>query len=230
MTIYLYKKTHNITGLSYLGKTTQDPFKYPGSGKYWLRHLQNHGNDVTTMVLKECQSNDEVKECGIFYSHQWNVVESDLWANLKPEEGDGMTSTTAKIINNDQKKKKDQSNQMISSWGDDSFRKNREQQIREFWDSDEGKIKSIERGENRRGKSNKRSKKWDDPVFRDKVIKRGKNHPKYDHTIYTFVHDSGIVEYCTRQELIEKYNLDQASVTNHIKGNYKSTKGWRVIK
>jgi hypothetical protein len=34
MTIYLYKKTHNITGLKYLGKTAQsNPYKYPGSGK-----------------------------------------------------------------------------------------------------------------------------------------------------------------------------------------------------
>ena len=31
MTIYLYKKTHKVTGLQYLGKTVRDPFKYNGS-------------------------------------------------------------------------------------------------------------------------------------------------------------------------------------------------------
>jgi len=34
MTIYLYKKTHNVTGLQYLGKTTRNPFTYKGSGVY----------------------------------------------------------------------------------------------------------------------------------------------------------------------------------------------------
>jgi 5-methylcytosine-specific restriction endonuclease McrA len=41
--IYLYVKTHNKTGLKYLGKTEQDPFVYLGSGKRWLNHLNKHG-------------------------------------------------------------------------------------------------------------------------------------------------------------------------------------------
>jgi hypothetical protein len=44
----LYVKTHNITGLKYFGKTTNDPFKYKGSGKYWLDHLKN-----TEMMLPQ---------------------------------------------------------------------------------------------------------------------------------------------------------------------------------
>jgi hypothetical protein len=87
--IYLYKKTHNITGLKYLGKTTQDPFKYKGSGTYWSNHINKHGYDVTTEVLKECQSVDELKEWGIYYSDLWNIVESKEWANIRPESGDG---------------------------------------------------------------------------------------------------------------------------------------------
>lgn len=39
MIIHLYVKIHNVTGLKYFGKTTKDPFKYRGSGKYWLAHL-----------------------------------------------------------------------------------------------------------------------------------------------------------------------------------------------
>ena len=41
MIIYLYLKQHNITGLKYFGKTEQNPYKYKGSGIYWLRHLKN---------------------------------------------------------------------------------------------------------------------------------------------------------------------------------------------
>jgi len=90
MTIYLYKKTHRITGLMYLGKTTaKDPHSYSGSGKYWKAHLNKHGFDYETEILKECVTNDEVKQWGEYYSELWNIVESSDWANLKSESGDG---------------------------------------------------------------------------------------------------------------------------------------------
>ena len=90
MTIYLYVKTHNKTGLKYLGQTTaKDPHKYPGSGVYWKLHLEKHGYDYTTEIISECQTKDEIKELGIYYSNLWNIVESDEWANLKIEQGDG---------------------------------------------------------------------------------------------------------------------------------------------
>lgn len=90
MIIYLYKKTHNKTGLQYLGVTAStNPHKYTGSGVYWKKHITKHGYDVTTEILRECTSKDEVKEYGIYYSQLWNIVESKQWANLKEECGDG---------------------------------------------------------------------------------------------------------------------------------------------
>jgi hypothetical protein len=96
MTIYLYKKTHNKTGLQYLGKTkSTNPHLYQGSGSYWTDHINVHGYDVTTEILRECSSNEEVREWGIYYSKLWNIVyERDqsgkkTWANLKEETGDG---------------------------------------------------------------------------------------------------------------------------------------------
>ncbi len=90
MYIYLYVKTHLKTGLKYLGKTTAaDPHKYTGSGKYWLNHLKKHGKEYSTEILKECKSNEEVKYWGQYYSNLWDVVNSDAWANLKEETGDG---------------------------------------------------------------------------------------------------------------------------------------------
>ena len=88
--IYLYVKTHNKTGLKYLGKTSsKNPGAYKGSGKYWSLHIKKHGYDVTTEIIKECYSNKEVAELGEHYSKLWNIVESTEWANLKPESGDG---------------------------------------------------------------------------------------------------------------------------------------------
>jgi len=90
MTIYLYKKTHKDTGLKYLGKTiATDPYVYPGSGTYWTRHLEKHGNNVETEILRECVTEEELKFWGQHYSKLWNVVESKEWANLIEEAGPG---------------------------------------------------------------------------------------------------------------------------------------------
>lgn len=97
MTIYyLYTKTHKITGLKYLGYTGKaDPHKYPGSGIHWVRHLKLHGYDFSTEILHECQSKTEIKERGLYYSELWDIVNvkdengKKIWANLKPESGDG---------------------------------------------------------------------------------------------------------------------------------------------
>jgi len=87
--IYLYLKTHNKTGLKYLGKTEQDPFVYEGSGVHWKRHLAKHGNDVTTEILFETDDMEEFKRVGLEYSEKWNIVESAEFANLMVENGCG---------------------------------------------------------------------------------------------------------------------------------------------
>lgn len=86
---YLYVKTHNKTGLKYLGQTRQDPNIYTGSGKYWKLHLLKHGVDHLTEILYETNDKDDLKKWGLYYSILWNVVDSNEWANLKPESGDG---------------------------------------------------------------------------------------------------------------------------------------------
>ena len=95
--IYLYIKIHNITGLKYLGKTVQDPYKYKGSGKRWLNHLKKHGDDVTTLIVGEFNTLEDLRSTSIPMSKRFNVVESNEWANLRPETGDG--GNTAMYIN-----------------------------------------------------------------------------------------------------------------------------------
>jgi hypothetical protein len=88
-TIYLYLKTHNKTGLKYLGKTTQDPFTYRGSGKIWAQHIKKHGNDVTTKILFESTDKVEFKRVAIEFSNLYDIVKSSEFANLTTEEGQG---------------------------------------------------------------------------------------------------------------------------------------------
>jgi hypothetical protein len=89
MPIYLYVKTHVQTGLKYLGKTTQDPFKYYGSGIRWLNHLNKHGYTISTQIICESEDAQYIAQQGVYYSVLWDVVDSPDWANLKLEEGDG---------------------------------------------------------------------------------------------------------------------------------------------
>jgi len=90
--VTLYIATHNKTGLKYFGKTTryfteEDLQKYyHGSGKYWLRHLYKHGDDIT-MEIYGIYNLNEVKEEALKLSKSWDIVESKDWANLKYEDG-----------------------------------------------------------------------------------------------------------------------------------------------
>jgi hypothetical protein len=87
--IYIYLKTHNITGLQYLGKTERDPYKYNGSGTYWLNHLRKHGFNIKTEILAECKTLEEAKLIAAKYSKELDIVASKKFANLVEEAIDG---------------------------------------------------------------------------------------------------------------------------------------------
>lgn len=89
MTIYLYVKRHTKTGLLYFGKTTKkDPYKYTGSGKYWLNHITKHGKEyVDTVWLMEFTNVEECCSYAEQFSTENDIANSSSWANLKPETG-----------------------------------------------------------------------------------------------------------------------------------------------
>lgn len=90
MTIYLYLKTHNVTGMKYLGKTIRnDVDAYQGSGKVWKRHIKKHGYYVSTEILFESSDKELFNKVAKGYSDKLNIVESKNFANLCPEEGQG---------------------------------------------------------------------------------------------------------------------------------------------
>ena len=88
MVYYLYVKTHNKTGLKYLGQTKKNnPIGYKGSGIRWTNHLKKHGYNVTTEIIGAFDILEDLAVAGKFWSKYWNVVESDEWANLMEEAG-----------------------------------------------------------------------------------------------------------------------------------------------
>jgi hypothetical protein len=111
--IYLMVKTHSKTGLKYLCKTVKKKYeKYLGSGTRWTNHLNVHGNEHTTELIRICYSVDELIHWGRYYSELWNVVEErdklgrKTWANLKPEEGQGYAHGKYNPMKNKVSKKK----------------------------------------------------------------------------------------------------------------------------
>lgn len=89
--ITLMIKTHNQTGLKYFCKTNRkDYIEYLGSGKYWRNHLKSHGNDISTEVYAQFEEEcDELVEVALKFSKENNIVESEEWANMIPEDGLG---------------------------------------------------------------------------------------------------------------------------------------------
>jgi hypothetical protein len=87
-------KEHNVTGLKYLCKTECKNWQsYTGSGKYWKRHLKKHGKNFSTTLLFETCSAAEFRKVSLEYSQKFDVVNSPEWANFRPEEGDGGSTT-----------------------------------------------------------------------------------------------------------------------------------------
>ena len=93
----LYIKQHSITGLKYFGKTTRDPLKYKGSGKHWMRHYRKHGPEyvINLWISEPYIDSIAISEFALAFSKENNIVESEDWANQKPENGlDGAIAGT----------------------------------------------------------------------------------------------------------------------------------------
>jgi hypothetical protein len=97
---YLYIKTHNITGLKYLGQTSSNnPYIYNGSGLDWKNHIKKFGNNISTEIIAECKSKSELNFLGRFYSNYYKVTSAvddygnRIWANRIPETGGGASPT-----------------------------------------------------------------------------------------------------------------------------------------
>lgn len=56
----------------------------------------------------------------------------------------------------------------------------------------------------------------------------GRPGTPWDTKIYTFYHEVGQVEKCTRYDLIKKYSLNISGVTGLVTGELKTHRGWRL--
>lgn len=83
-----------LNGLKYFCKTVRKNIeKYPGSGVRWTNHVKKYGkeNIKTLWVSDWFHCPHHLQDFALMYSEYNQVVESDEWANLIPENGlDGL--------------------------------------------------------------------------------------------------------------------------------------------
>ena len=88
---YLYEKIHTNTGMLYFGTTIQkDPVKYPGSGCEWFRPRKEFGwgrKFINTLRVWIFNNQKECTKFALNFSDINDIIVSDLWANLIPENG-----------------------------------------------------------------------------------------------------------------------------------------------
>jgi hypothetical protein len=198
MTIYyLYVKTHNITGLKYLGFTgRKDPHKYPGSGTRWLNHLHKHGFNYCTDIIKECTTKDEIKTHGIYYSQLWNIVKDKSWANLKEERGDGGGCSGEANGMFGKKRPSGAMDKAIAA----SVANSKGRTYEEIYGIEKANILKKKRAMVMLG--------------RDHTYK---NNPRFDPLHYKFMNiKSGELLYCSRWVFIKYYNINKTGVSDMI--------------
>jgi hypothetical protein len=220
MTIYtLYKKVDKNSGLHYLGMTTQDPFKYSGSGIDWRSHLKNNDTDVETSIIFQTTNKKDFKLTGQYYSGLWNIVGAmddygnKIWANRIPETESG---PGWKSGNNNPMKNPISLQKMISSkTGQEPWNKGLTgQQVawnKGYKETRPVVLKNIQNA----------------ALSRPNQL--GLKKPAAIHTVYEFIHLDGRTEMSTPYELRSKYNLSQSQTSMMIKGTCKSVKGWRLV-
>ena len=87
---FLYVKRHQKTGKMYFGKTQKANIEsYSGSGVYWLKHIKKHGKEfIENVWVSEAFTDEEdLIEFATFFSEEFDIVNSENWANLQEENG-----------------------------------------------------------------------------------------------------------------------------------------------
>jgi hypothetical protein len=218
MSIYLYVKQCEHCGLRYFGKTiNSDINKYRGSGHYWLRHINKHGKNISTVETWAFNDPLEAKKFALKFSHDNNIVHSNKWANLILEDGlDGNSSDviTQELRDKFRKANTGKNNPSYGTiWITNGFKN--------------AKIKNTDIIPNGWVKGRYFVESFlKSFVSRSKV---GRNNPRFDDTIYVFKNEATGEKYKeTSYNFSEKMQLRKKCIRELVKGKRENYKGWKV--
>lgn len=240
---YLYVKTHNKTGLKYLGQTHRDPYTYLGSGTRWLNHIRKHGNDISTYILLETECKTKLKVAGLQYSELFNVVADYSWANIVEEKGTGGDTShsinfikSLKTKNYDYKKdpeyRKKVSEATKLAWetkfADPKFNMEEYKQMCSKRSKDMWATKIITE-QDRKRKSQQQTDYVNTPGVKEALSKKAKENWVKKSKTYEVTFPSGRIEIikCLRGWCNDN-NYPYYKLYNTIKNNKPSRDGWQV--
>jgi len=84
----LYIKQCPHCGLKYFGKSTrEDVENYRGSGTRWNRHLKYHQVEPVHLWNSDWYRDTSISRFALKFSSLNKIVSSEIWANLKEENG-----------------------------------------------------------------------------------------------------------------------------------------------
>jgi hypothetical protein len=153
---WLMIKRHKETGLMYFCKTTSaDPVKYNGSGTYWKNHRKIHGDNIENVWSELFNEKENLVEFATFFSVEMDIVKSNSWANLIPE--NGLQGGTVKGHITKEGKERLRLKELGRKWNHTDKTKNKMSEIRknlpdEIRCANKGRIFSIEEKISRSGK------------------------------------------------------------------------------
>jgi hypothetical protein len=229
MTIYLYIKTHKITGLKYLGKTIKNPHKYYGSGTDWVAHLNKYGYEHYTDILMECKSKEELGIWGRYYSRYYNIVTAQddygnrIWANRIPETGAGGGAIVGRKRGEEFSKKC-------------SFRQTGKAHLgygTKWWNNGITEVKTKNKPEGDEwvhGRFGIRSK-INTTKAANNTHPAGSKNGRYDHRIHTFINlITNEIVVSTQYDFRISRNMCRRSVNRLVDGSLSKYKGWILKK
>lgn len=230
---WLMIKQHRITGLKYFCKTTKkDPFSYKGSGVRWGNHLRVHGRDVETTWCQLFEDKDSLMEFARTFSVNNDIVNSDDWANLVPEDGitgwpPGQKHRPESIekcrLNANGFKKGHIPHNLGRPNSNSHYAKQIAGMKRFRKENPELYMRTLDNLK----KTPEREKKR---LLSVKKRMSGSNNWNYDPIIYTFKNRiTNEVVNMTRNEFIKTYDLRPQNVYKVINGFRKTVNGWLLI-
>ncbi len=249
----LYIKTHNVTGLKYLGYTSRvNVYSYTGSGKAWTKHLAENDANITTEIIFQTSDKSELNAMGRYYSEYYHIMTAvddfgnRIWANLIPETGGGSgIHNLGKRRTEEQKKRIKDSlptrlgqdhpmfDESIYTWVNEHTNEITRLNRREFAALTGATLPNIcshLKGDRRSVKNWQAKESANFLKSKKSTARSGSSNSRFDCTEYNFVNSyTNETLTCTRQFLLKTYNLHSGCLCAVVNKQKKSHKGWRIV-
>jgi len=211
---YLYIKRHNLTGKLYFGKTTLDyeeMLAYLGSGTLWNKHINKHGIEyVETIWFCLFYDKEDCRKFAENFSDQEKIVESKIWANLRPE--NGIDGGSAKGTGIGRKQSKETCNKRAKSLlGNTNGRIGNTKNHPPITEENRARLVEIRTGSKQSAETIAKKSRSQTGQIRSEESKKNMRKPKYSNINYFGAKERCICPHCGKEggvNIMPRYHFD----------------------